>query len=1153
MAAAAVRGRDLPPDHEERSLVTAELDRNLLVEAAAGTGKTTCMVDRMLALLRTGRCESARNLVAITFTRKAAAEIRVRFQVRLEEEARLSRGEEGERLRRALEEVDQCFTGTIHSFCARLLRERPVEAGVDVSFREADEREDALLRRRAWEEFLALAEGPDRQGLMEELAACGLALSQLEDPFHSFLDYPDVEEWPAPESGDIRPVMDRARRELVEYVSHMESLRPSLPEDSGSDQLIPKLRRLPRAVSHYRLDLDRELAQALELFEGKVSTTVKKIWESIPGLGLEAMNEELRRWNAFQDDVARPALAAWRAQRYSVALRALQSAREVYDRLRAEKGVLNFQDLLLKAAALLRHNPGVRRYFQSRFTHLLVDEFQDTDPVQAEVIMLLASPDLEEKDWRRCRPRPGSLFLVGDPKQSIYRFRRADITTYNEVKEILTRTDGLLVRLSANFRSSPELVQWINEAFSPRDGDGDPDMEGLRRFPGTDGEESPAYVALLPARKEGGEADLRGVYRLPIPAELSRKEEVLHYEADYIARFIRHALDSGLRVPRSLQEMENGRPPQVDPSDFLVITPTRRNLAVFALKLQEFGIPHRVSGGYSLNEVPELQLLLLCLQAVLRPDDPLALVSVLRSELFGLSDADLYAYKKHGGSFSYYAEVPPGLAAGQEEAFRDAFQRLRRYHAWLRQAPPLAALEKMVGDLGLPALAAARPGGEVQAGGLAKALELLRATGREAWSFSELTDYLERLVSGEETFDAMSVLPGERPAVRLMNLHRVKGLEAPVVFLADTYGDDDRPVKLHVDRSGRRITGYLAVVSTNDFGKVTGVLAHPEGWEEREERERRFLEAERLRLRYVAATRAGAACVISVRETKGKHNFWRHFAPLLENRPVLPDPGRVAPRGEEEKPPAPEAFPEVMQGVERRRERARVPTYQVRAAKEFSLQSLSREAYRLETTRRATGEGLPVERELLQEAPVPPRGVAEAELSPPSHDPGPDEGKGAPWGEVVHLLLRAAVEEPGADLLPLAKAALRERELPEALAGEACRLVEGVLDSSIWKRARESDCCLAEVPFQVPEEHAPVPTVLRGVVDLAFRENGEWVLVDYKTDRPQGSGDEAMRRLVDRYAPQLRLYARAWERCTGQPVKEAFLYFLGAGSTVRVV
>ena len=232
----------VPVDHAQRDRIFRELGTNMLVEAAAGTGKTTCMLGRMIALLGTGTCQRIRHLAAVTFTRKAAAELRGRFQVGLERAVREAAGPEREHLERALGEMEQCFIGTIHSFCARLLRERPVEARVNLDFREADEEEDELLRREAWERFAArvlAGEEGEYRTLEEELEQLGLGLRDLEPAFVGrFADYPDVDEWPLPECRALEGLGEAVQR-LREYAAHMRRMGPRLPRgDWGSDRLI---------------------------------------------------------------------------------------------------------------------------------------------------------------------------------------------------------------------------------------------------------------------------------------------------------------------------------------------------------------------------------------------------------------------------------------------------------------------------------------------------------------------------------------------------------------------------------------------------------------------------------------------------------------------------------------------------------------------------------------------------------------------------------------------------------------------------------------------------------------------------------------------------------------------------------------------------
>ena len=170
-----------PPDQAERNLVTSELDKTMLVEAAAGTGKTTAMIARMVALLVAGKCRTD-TLAAVTFTRKSTAELRARFQIDLEKAARAAKGEARARLDAAVATVERCFIGTIHSFCARLLRERPVEAGVDVGFQELDEVADARLRQQAWEEYIARLLATD-DPILAELEELGIEIRGLGPTF----------------------------------------------------------------------------------------------------------------------------------------------------------------------------------------------------------------------------------------------------------------------------------------------------------------------------------------------------------------------------------------------------------------------------------------------------------------------------------------------------------------------------------------------------------------------------------------------------------------------------------------------------------------------------------------------------------------------------------------------------------------------------------------------------------------------------------------------------------------------------------------------------------------------------------------------------------------------------------------------------------
>ncbi len=728
----------------------------------------------------------------------------------------------------------------------------------------------------------------------------------------------------------------------------------------------------------------------------------------------------------------------------------------------------------------------MRAYFRRRFTHLFVDEFQDTDPLQAEVALFLTAADGREKDWRRCRPAPGSLFVVGDPKQSIYRFRRADITTYQMVKAIIVEAGGAVVTLETNFRTLPSLVEWGNSIFD--------DV-----FPGEADLYSPAVHRLLPGRGESSGTALAGRRVITVPDEDSTNEKAALYDSGLIARSIRQALDEGRAAA----------------SDFLVVTWRKNRLHLYADALQRLGVPHQVTGGSAWAQVGELGLLARCLRALVEPENPVALVAVLRGELFGIDDAELYAFRRAGGRFSFTTAVPrEGLDPERSARFEEAFGRLRRCARWLRVMSPVAALERMAADLGLLLRALLSPGGNGRSGTIGKAFAVLREAQRELHSGAEVADYLEEMIAGQREFDGLPARAAGENLVRVMNLHKVKGLEAPVVFLADPGGKPRQRPGMHVDRTGGVTTGYITVKEkTGSYSWKT--LAQPPGWEAFAIEEKRFDAAEKNRLLYVAATRAGAMIAVTQRTKRKGDNPWEFFDRYLEEAEELEDPGPREAPSTGETTIGEENVREAREGIAARWERSAAATYAMSGARDIALSA--------------------------------------AEL----HRPSGTGEHGTEWGKIIHFLLETAMREPKRDLTDLARSALEEQDLDPRRGAEALETVTAVRDSELWKRASAAEEKLVEVPFEIclePDDpllagREKLPAILRGVVDLAFRERDGWVIADWKTDT-----DAATRRdrLTEHHRGQIELYASLWERITGEPVVERGIFFVSSGEYVKI-
>jgi ATP-dependent helicase/nuclease subunit A len=1061
-------------DEPDRQAIRTDLETNLLVEAAAGTGKTTSLVDRMLALVREDRA-SVDRICAVTFTVKAAAQLKERFQVGLEGAIAAEPDEiRRARLAEALEGIDRGFIGTIHSFCARLLRERPVEAGVDPDFVELDETEDLLLREEAWERYkqtLFLESHP----ILAELGDYGMAIDLLRQAYQCLASNPEVE--PAVSRRLAEPRFDRERERVLAFLAAAEKELPPRAPDARMDQLQSKLYGALRLKDILDLDRSASLVSLFEKFQGQGRVT-QKLWPN--AAAAKKLQDD---FDALVADVVSPALGRWREFLYPLVIEAVKPAVGVFRRLRRERGALDFGDLLLSARNLLRDHPDARREFQRRFTPVLVDEFQDTDPIQAEVLLYLTGRQVDEKDWRRLDPVPGSLFVVGDPKQSIYRFRRADIETYERVRERILASGGRVLKLTTNFRSCPEICDWVNRVFSTI-------------FPTASSREQAADAPLVPDRPNAG--GFAGAVRLDVVASGKTREEVAHADAVRIASWIRAAIDAKVEISR-----EGSR--AAEPGDFLILFRSKKQMDLYAQELELREVPYEIAGGGAFSDSEDLRDLLPLLESLVDPDDPVSLAATLRGPLFGVDDDALYRFHRGGGRFHLFAPPP----AGTDARIVRALNVLREAFDLSRRLPPGAALARIAGNVGAIAYGGTRELGGTRAGNLLKAVSIARTLSADGESFASIVRHLRQLSEASDT-EEMSIRPGAVRAVRLMTLHRAKGLEAPIVFLAEPGGEWDAPIDWCIGRDTEPPQAWLRVLRPERGEWKSGEeVARPLGWGDREEVERLFREAEKDRLLYVAATRAADLLVVSAGPNEGRSPWAKLAAAISRTLPVLPERSGIAP-AIAAPPDLSREFGDFRRNRESRRDAAVGESYRIAQVTKLAHEAAGTTPFRART------------------------------------------GRGMSWGRVIHRLLEGAMKDPSLDLPLFAANLLAEEGRPAGDRDAAVDLARAVIGSPLWRRALAARRRFTEVPFAVMAPSGelgfaggPAETLLQGAIDLAFEEESGWTIVDYKSDTAAGNLSE----LVSFYSPQIELYRRYWERITGRPTR-AGLFFVQTGEEV---
>lgn len=1180
-----------PPDADVRDRIISARQTNISVEAGAGTGKTTLLVERVASLLSTGT--PVARLAIITFTRKAASELGARLRRRLGEA--VGRGESWAAT--ALADVDRAAIGTTDSFCRSILADFPLESGLPPGFALVDEIAQEALLETAWERRLDRA-NEDDQRLFEELRELGVRPATLRSLGAELADHRDLAVAPltSSDAGDLLEIFAQAFAPVRELMG-----RCTDPED----RLLQRVRSL---------DLDLRVAQAVggaaaertllrrRRNDKKYATPHGKAAAWGGADGKAAVVDGLR---ALDDAVD----AHLQARGAELGLRVghwLESFVGEYQRLKRERGLVDFRDLALETRRLLATHPRLRRQIAARWDVVLLDEVQDTDPLQMEIAFLLAAaPDSGEADAEAGSDpdgnlsdvdsdpdgnlsdtdndpsasvsdagppadptdpltaplRPGGLFLVGDPKQSIYRFRRADIELYERARSEIARR-GEALSIQANFRSHPAILRFVNHVF-----------DGWMEPPPGEAWQA-RYEALLPGGEEPEDSEQpRASVLLPDPALQAalirrarsrglRSHERAELEIDSAVRLVRSV--TGLdehREPWTVADPETGTRRPATPGDVAVLV---RKIAWgdrLADALRRAGVPANVSGGKRFHDREEIRTLSTLLDTILAPDARLARFAALRSPAFALSDDDLVRRFDPGDE-----------PAESSDRLADAERVLERLGGLARELPVPEFLERLTEETALLATFGFRPDGP----GRVEALRLLveaadSLTDAGFDTLPKFVSWLKTQDSGEGRSVFGELDPGAGNSVEILTMHKAKGLEFPIVLLADLGSPPSSRSSILCDRGRGRIEFRLPGAKH---------VATP-GWDAAGERERVRADAEEVRLLYVAMTRARDHLVLSWPE--GRQGFLTQLPKRLDGTAGQAITSQdVQTLRVEDLPPVPEA--------------ARLHSVDtdaaIRVARTRVAQSLP--------FGEAAAAPPPADRMRIVPATVLARGTASF--------PAPDVSDGEPaaladdsaaaqnadeflpthFGSLIHKCLEIApivVSEGSlAQQVPSAWVRLESSGNfgpfpPEAerAAQERARLLLHRMERDatirdLFQRMADAPIAHRETPFLVRGEDAWIS----GTVDvLLANPDGSWSIVDYKTGAAPAAGGPAIAAGVasvagvasaagaadaatsapslDRHRRQAALYAQAVHRLTGTPVREVTLLFLGAEPVASLV
>lgn len=1131
-----------------------ETPGSLIVSAAAGSGKTAVLTERIARHILEGA--SPDDLLVVTFTRAAAAEMKKRIGDRLSALAAQQQGDEAARLYGAAESIGRANISTIDGFCSHVLRRHFDIAGLDPAFRAGEEAENLALRQEALDELmeryyaqkgfsdLVDAFGEEAEFSAQFLRLYDFIMAQPEpmEWLRGAIDKYDIAEDALPLCPAAEEYLKGLKVRLGAYMDILRSRRDEIAEDYPKTAAIldDDLTQLGGALLQKSL---RGYANQLSAcaFATFSMRGAEKSYSKYVKNPRDDMKKEVQKHIALSGKpIGRQAkLIAGIKPLLDMLYSFTGDFIALYSEKKEQAGIIDYADMEHIALGLLRL-PAVAKEYRDRFSFVFIDEYQDCSPLQNALFSALARPD--------------NLFIVGDVKQSIYGFRMAEPTMFTERIDEFSRRDAAL-HLSANFRSSNEVIEGVNSIFTPI---------MTRKTGGVDYDETARLVHGRRDASPGG-AELHVISRsAPLDtgdaADENTEEQLLAAEAE--------ALFAAGRIRELLCESftdRKGNTRNYKYSDIVILHSSPKNVAeAWVRTLSREGIPvyAELTGGYF--DAIEVQIFLNLLAIIDNPLQDIPLISVLRSPIGGFSTEELITLRADCREGLFYEALKAGADRDTPLGHKAGgfLGRLKRWRAQGELYDITELIAMLLEDTGFENYVSALPGGQSRRANLEALIKNAGIYSNSGHGIRGFLRFMEKARSGD-SLGAAQIASAN--VVRLISIHKSKGLEFPAVILGGlsvNFNKKSRSSVLVLD-SSLGIGLKAARGSSRELNLYHSAIA---------ERIWRREISERMRLLYVAMTRASEKLIMLCSFRDVEKGLAAGRIPVTPNTcsgaerfadwilPVLFSSPSGNPLREYLGMPPLSGHKTILCAIH--------PTLQISALGA----ALPREEY-LAFTRQAVEDGPGEYAELFAwrypygADTVLPSKISVSQLigNLPELGQYPDfmrdsmAERAVSRGTAAHKLM---------EHLPIAKhtfasvnACLKELTdrgtltKKEAEGIYAANIVD-FFSKGLGSRMLASPRVERELAFNhrvkansVFDADTDETLLLQGIIDCCFIEGGEWVLIDYKTDYvPKGRAKE----VAMSHAKQLRLYKSALEELTGIPVKECWIHLLSTGESVLV-